>query len=69
MNKKESEALRRSRVRQLFESLPCEKRTEAEVLLFYLRLQEQHTDLVPSVCGHDAYEQVKVDLTGLYKAS
>jgi hypothetical protein len=60
------EAVRRTRVRQLFEARPSSEHTETGVLLFYEWLQEHHPKLVPTEQG-DAYQRLKMDLEGLYK--
>ena len=61
-----TEAMRRTRVRQLFEARPSEEHTETGVLLFYRWLQQHHPELLPSGPA-DPYQQLKVDLRGLYK--
>jgi hypothetical protein len=61
-----SDALRRLRVRQLFESRSAEEHTETGVLLFYAWLEEHYPHLLPSGPG-DPYQHLKVDLVGLYK--
>ena len=63
--KKEAEAVRRARVRQLFEARPVEH-TETGVLLFYGWLTQHHPELLPKGRG-DLYKRLKVDLGGLYK--
>lgn len=64
---KESELMRRSRVRQLFQALPVDKRTESGVFIFHGWLVEHHSDLLPTRPG-DSCEHLKMDLIGLYKA-
>jgi hypothetical protein len=66
MTKKEAEAVRRTRVRQLFEARPSEERTETGVLLFYRWLHQHYSELLPEEKG-DQYEHLRVDLKGLYK--
>jgi hypothetical protein len=63
--KEEAEAVRRARVRQLFEARPIE-RTETGVLLFYGWLTQHHPELLPKRPG-DVYKHLKEDLNGLYK--
>jgi len=69
MSNKSAEARRRARVRQLFESRPPEERTETGILAFYGWLREHHVGLLPRAHGGDAYQSLKVDLSGLYKPS
>jgi hypothetical protein len=66
IRKKDTEAVRRHRVRQLFAARPPEEGTETGVLLFYAWLEKRHPELVPSGPG-DPYQQLKVDLKGLYR--
>ena len=63
------EALRRSRVRQLFQDLPDDQRTEGGILVFYGWLHKNHPELLPALHERDAYQQLKVDLSGLYTPS
>jgi len=60
------ENIRVARVRQLFESRSSEQRTETGVLLFYGWLEHHHPELRPTGQG-DPYQQLKVDLRGLYE--
>jgi hypothetical protein len=69
MSDKSAEARRRGRVRQLFESRPPEERTETGILAFYGWLREHHVGLLPRAHDGDAYQALKVDLSGLYKPS
>jgi len=66
MTKKEFEAVRLVRVRQLFKARPAEDRTETGVLHFCAWLQKHYPELLPTGPG-DAYQHLKVDLKGLYK--
>jgi hypothetical protein len=69
MSDKSPEARRRGRVRQLFEARPPEERTEAGILAFYGWLRQHHVGLLPRAHDGDAYQALKVDLSGLYKQS
>jgi hypothetical protein len=69
MSNKSAEARRRGRVRQLFEELPPGERTETGILVFYGWLREHHAGLLPRAHDGDAYQYLKVDLSGLYKPS
>jgi hypothetical protein len=62
----EAEAVRRERVRQLFQARPAVEHTETTVLLFYAELQEHHGELLPKGRG-DAHKHLKADLSGLHK--
>ena len=64
MSKKDAEAVRQARVRQLFEAR--EDRTENGVLKFHGWLHEHLSELLPRGRG-DLYKHLKVDLSGLYK--
>ena len=64
--KADTEALRRARVRQLFQARPAEDYSETGVLLFYAWLEKYHPELLPNGQG-DAYPHLKVDLHGLYR--
>jgi hypothetical protein len=67
---KHAETLRRNRVRQLFQHLAPDQRTEGEILAFYGWLKQHHPELLPvPSCGRDPYQHLKVGLTGLYKPS
>ena len=61
-----TEAVRRVRVRQLFQARPFEQQTETAALLFYRWLEQHHPELLPRGQG-DPYQHLKVDLEGLYK--
>ena len=65
--KDNSEAVRRERVRQLFEARFAEERTEIGVLLFYAWLEKHHSELLPEDKQDDSYQHLKADLEGLYK--
>jgi hypothetical protein len=65
MTQKDSEALRRKRVRELFLGLPAEKRTEAEILSFYNLLFDKYPELLPSTRDGHPYQWLMVDLLGL----
>ena len=65
--KKDSESVRRERVRQLFEVQYAEERTETGVLLFYAWLEKYHRELLPKENQGDSYQHLKADLTGLYQ--
>lgn len=65
MTKKDSKAVRRARVRQLFESGLYE-RTEIGIFKFHGWLQDHHPELLPKRSG-DPYQHLKSDLSGLYK--
>lgn len=65
-SKKHTEAVRVARVRQLFEARAAERRNETAVLLFYAWLEKYHPELLPAEKG-DPYQQLKVDLKGLYE--
>jgi hypothetical protein len=64
--KKDSEAVRRERVRQLYETRPAHERTETGVLLFYAWLEKRYPHLLPPGPG-DLSDRLKVDLNGLFK--
>ena len=61
MTKKDTEAVRRARVRQLFEALPLGDHRENRVLKFHGWLHQYHPELLPKRRG-DAYQHLKVDL-------
>src|SRR6516165_2853472 len=65
--KDNSEAVRRDRVRQLFEVRYDEERTETGVLLFYAWLEKYDRELLPQQKRGDPYQYLKVDLEGLYE--
>jgi hypothetical protein len=65
MSKKDTEVVRRIRVRQLFESGPFQH-TESGVLRFYEWLQRGYPYLLPTGPG-DPHQHLKADLMGLYK--
>jgi hypothetical protein len=64
---KDIEALRRARVRQLFQALPSEARTEDGIMKFYGWLQLKHPELLPRTRNGDPYQFVMAELSGLYK--
>jgi hypothetical protein len=66
MTKKEFEAVRLERVRQLFKARPFAEHTENGVLKFYGWLHRHYPELLPNERG-DPYKHLKVDLSGLYK--
>ncbi len=66
MTKKEFEAVRLARVRQLFEARPFGEHTETEILKFYGWLHQHYPELLPNKHG-DPIQHLKVDLSGLYK--
>ena len=65
MPQKMDEELRRHRVRQLFIGHPAE-RTETGVLLFFAWLEKHYPHLLPTAPG-DPYQNLKMDLDGLFK--
>jgi hypothetical protein len=67
--KKDSEALRVTRVRQLWQALyPPKVRTETKVLDFYGWLQQHRPDFLPRPRGKgDPYQHLKADLKGLIR--
>jgi hypothetical protein len=65
VTKKDAEALRRVRVRQLFRERSSEQRTETGIMGFYGWLEKHHPELLPT--GRDPYRHLKMDLKGLYK--
>lgn len=65
-NMNDAEAVRRDHVRKLFKARLFQDRTENGVLLFHQWLQQHHPELLPKGLG-DVYEQLKVDLSGLYE--
>lgn len=62
----DAEAVRRARVRQLFEAQPFAEPTENVVLVFYQWLEKRYRHLLPTEIG-DLYQLLKADLNGLYK--
>ena len=66
-SKRDSEGLRRARVRQLFETLLPEELTETGVLLFYRWLEKYHPELLVRKEQDDPYEHLRMELQGLYK--
>ncbi len=66
MSKKDSETLRRARVRQLWDAQPPELHTEHNILIFHGWLRQHHPELLPKGQG-DPFQSLKVDLSGLYK--
>ena len=67
ISKRDSEVLRRARVRQLFETLLSEEPTETGVLLFYRWLEKYHAELLVRKEQDDPYEHLRMELEGLYK--
>jgi hypothetical protein len=63
---KNPEAVRRERVRQLYQTRPAHERTEAGVLLFYAWLEKRYPHLLPAGPGNLS-NRLKVDLNGLFK--
>src|SRR6516164_6115162 len=57
--KDNSEAVRRDRVRQLFEVRYAEERTETGVLLFYAWLEKYHRELLPQQKRGDPYQNIE----------
>ena len=65
-NKKDPEAVRVARVRQLWEARQLKERTGMQVLIFYGWLKEHYPDLLKR--GHgDPYQHLKSELNGLWK--
>ncbi len=64
MPKKDSEAVRRARARQLWAARSPKERTATGVLIFYGWLEEHYPELLPPGKG-DPYQHLKVDLSGL----
>lgn len=65
--KSESEALRRERVRQMFQAHQSGELTETGVLLFYRWLKVYHPELLAQEKHNDPYQHLRSDLEGLYK--
>jgi len=65
-SKKDSEAVRVARVRQLWQAHPAEQRTATNVLIFYGWLAEHYPELLTRGKG-DPYQHLKVDLSGLVR--
>ena len=63
---KDSDALRREYVRQLFVVRCPVKRTANDVLNFFLWLRQLGPDLLPQGKQDDTYRRLKGDLDGLY---
>ena len=63
-SKKDSETVRRLRVRQLFNSRPEEERTATGVVNFYGWLRDHYPDLIKSGQG-DPYQRVRGDVSDL----
>jgi len=61
------DAVRRVRVRQLFQARPANEHTENGVLLFFGWLKQNHPALLPQGKQGDPYQHLKSDLQGLYK--
>jgi hypothetical protein len=66
-SEKDSEELRRARVRQLFKTLPLEELTETGVLIFYRWLGKYHPELLLRKEQDDPYQHLRMELEGLYK--
>ena len=62
--RKDSEAVRVARVRQLWQVRAPKQRTETELLIFYEWLEQHYPDLLKRGQG-DPYQHLKVDLNGL----
>lgn len=65
-SKRVPDAMRREHVRQLFVVRCPAKRTANDVLNFFLWLRQRGPDLLPRGKQGDAYQRLKVDLSGLY---
>ena len=63
---KDVEVSRRERVRELFVVQCPTKRTANDVLHFFLWLRQCGPDLLPRSKQGDVYQQLKVDLDGLF---
>jgi hypothetical protein len=66
--KKDTESVRRARVRQLFEARLDKEHTEDGVLKFYEWLRDRHPDLLQKPRRGDPYLQLKLDLAGIWRA-
>jgi hypothetical protein len=66
LSQNDMEAMRLARVRQLFGEFQNNDRSETGVLKFYCWLQDHYPHLLPPAHVGDAFEHLKVDLSGLY---
>lgn len=66
-SKRDSEVLRRARVRQLFETVLSAELTETGVLIFYRWLEKYHPELLVRKEQDDPYQHLRMELEGLYK--
>jgi hypothetical protein len=66
-SKRDSEVLRRARVRQLFETVLSAELTETGVLLFYRWLEKYHPELLVREEQDDPYQHLRMELEGLYR--
>ena len=64
--KKDPEAVRRERVRQLYETRLVHERIKTGVLLFYAWLEKRYPHLLPAGPG-GLSERLNVDLSGLFQ--
>jgi hypothetical protein len=64
VSRKDSEAVRVARVRQLWQAREPKQRTATDVLIFYGWLEQHYPDLLKRGKG-DPYQHLKVDLSGL----
>ena len=62
--RKDSEAVRVARVRQLWQARAPKERTSADVLIFYGWLEQHYPNLLKRGKGNP-YQHLKVDLSGL----
>jgi hypothetical protein len=60
------EAVRRSRVRQLFTARYSAEPTEDDVFDFFGWLQQHHLEMLPKGKHGDPYQGLRRDLAGLY---
>jgi hypothetical protein len=67
-SKKDSEAARQARVRQLCQARAPEEHTATGVLIFYGWLAHYYPELLKRGKG-DPYQYLKVDLNGLIRGS
>lgn len=66
LSQNDMEAMRLARVRQLFEAFQNSDGSETGLAKFYYWLQDHYPHLLPPAYVGDAYEHLKVDLSGLY---
>jgi hypothetical protein len=59
---KDSEAVRRARVRQLFTARHPKEVTEDDVFLFFRWLQQHHPEMLPKGNHGDPYQDLRADL-------